>query len=96
MISSSTKKHPVPFDRDRPMGQVRQLDQLMDVEGYLHLMVSEPLAINLSNTVDYLNTGDFKQHKMKRVSFMNSVVNFSPFRKLLWAVYDQIFRWFYA
>ena len=78
------------------MGQVRQLDQRMDADGYLRLMVPEPLAMNLSNTVDYLNTGDIKQHKMKRGSFMNSVVNFPPFRKLLLAVYDQIFRWFYA
>ena len=33
------------------MGQVQQLDQRMNEAGYLRLMVSDPLAMNMSNTL---------------------------------------------
>src|SRR5512142_426612 len=41
----------LPFSMDRPMGQVRQLDQRMNEAGLLRLMVSDPLAMNMSNTL---------------------------------------------
>ena len=40
----------VPFVMDRPMGQVRQLDQRMNDAGYLRLMTTEPLMMNMSNS----------------------------------------------
>src|SRR5574339_1243755 len=44
----------LPFDMDKPMGQVRQLDKRMNDAGLLRLMVSDPLAMNMSNTMGYL------------------------------------------
>src|SRR6185369_10688967 len=44
----------LPFEMDKPMGQVKQLDQRMNERGLLRLMVSDPLTMNLSNTVDYV------------------------------------------
>ncbi len=41
----------LPFDMDRPMGQVRDLDRRMDEAGYLRLMTEQPLAMNMSNTL---------------------------------------------
>jgi len=38
----------LPFDMDKPMGQVRQLDKRMNEAGLLRLMVSDPLAMNMS------------------------------------------------
>ena len=41
----------LPFQMDRPMGQVKQLDERMNAAGLLRLMVSDPLAMNMSNTL---------------------------------------------
>src|SRR6185436_7016047 len=44
----------LPFEMDKPMGQVKQLDQRMNERGLLRLMLSDPLTMNLSNTTDYV------------------------------------------
>ena len=41
----------LPFEMDKPMGQVRQLDERMDKAGYLRLMPVERYAQNMSNTL---------------------------------------------
>ena len=49
------------------MGQVRQLDKRMNDAGLLRLMVSDPLAMNMSNTLGYLR-GELKTAKRKTQS----------------------------
>src|SRR5512133_2423230 len=61
----STLQQFLPFDMDKPMGQVRQLDKRMNDAGLLRLMVSDPLAMNLSNTLGYLR-GELGQEKSKK------------------------------
>lgn len=41
----------LPFDMDRPMGQVQRLDGKVNDAGYLRLMTSEPYMQNMSNQV---------------------------------------------
>ena len=45
----------LPFQMDRPMGQVKQLDDRMNAAGYLRLMPTEPLVMNMSNTLRGVN-----------------------------------------
>jgi len=82
---------------DKPMGQVKQLDQRMNAAGYLRLMVSDPLVMNLSNTTDYVKGVYAKgQPTVQRPSMAKRLVHFAPIKKALLAVYDWIFKTYYG
>jgi len=86
----------LPFEMDKPMGQVKQLDMRMNERGLLRLMLSEPLVMNLSNTTDYVRGKLQKPAKPAGKSAFQRLVNLPPIKKALLAVYDQIFRWYYS
>ncbi|MBP8164367.1 MAG: glycosyltransferase family 2 protein, partial [Anaerolineales bacterium] len=94
----STLQKFLPFDMDKPMGQVRQLDKRMNDAGLLRLMVSDPLAMNMSNTLGYLRgelgKGQAKAQKGKGLA--RRVLDFAPIKKMLLAVYNTIFSWYYS
>jgi glycosyltransferase involved in cell wall biosynthesis len=96
----STLQQFLPFDMDKPMGQVRQLDRRMNDAGLLRLMVSDPLAMNLSNTLGYLRGELGKENgkgkTRKRPGLKRRVLELGPVKKTLLAVYNKIFNWYYS
>ena len=92
----STLQQFLPFEMDKPMGQVRQLDKRMNDAGLLRLMVSDPLAMNMSNTLGYLR-GELKAgERKKHVSFGKRVLEVGFVKKILLAAYNKIFNWYYS
>jgi hypothetical protein len=94
----STLQQFLPFDMDKPMGQVRQLDKRMNDAGLLRLMVSDPLAMNMSNTLGYLRgeLGKGKERRKKKEGLGRRLLELSPIKKMLLAVYNKIFSWYYS
>jgi glycosyltransferase involved in cell wall biosynthesis len=92
----STLQQYLPFEMDKPMGQVRQLDKRMNDAGLLRLMVSDPLAMNMSNTLGYLRGELGKERPRKKPSFGKRVLELAPVKKALLAVYNRIFNWYYS
>jgi glycosyltransferase involved in cell wall biosynthesis len=94
----STLQQFLPFDMDKPMGQVRQLDKRMNDAGLLRLMVSDPLAMNMSNTLGYLRgeLGAQKAARKRKMGLVQRMLEFAPIKKMLLAVYNKIFSWYYS
>jgi hypothetical protein len=94
----STLQQFLPFDMDKPMGQVRQLDKRMNDAGLLRLMVSDPLAMNLSNTLGNLRgeLKDSRKARRKKISLKRRILEVGPIKKTLLAVYNKIFNWYYS
>jgi len=85
----------LPFSMDRPMGQVRQLDQRMNEAGYLRLMPPDPLAMNMSNTLRSL-PGAVQTHAGNSGKAVQAgLLDFPPVKRSLLWIYDTIFRWYY-
>lgn len=88
----------LPFVMDRPMGQVRQLDQRMNEAGLLRLMVADPLAMNMSNTLRNAPAEFVKapvSASANKPVRNQALLDFPPVKKMLLSVYDSIFRWYY-
>jgi glycosyltransferase involved in cell wall biosynthesis len=91
----STLQQFLPFEMDKPMGQVRQLDKRMNDASLLRLMVSDPLAMNMSNTLGYLR-GELGVKSKKKISAARRVLEIGLVKRILLAVYNKIFNWYYS
>jgi hypothetical protein len=79
----------LPFDMDRPMGQVKQLDQRVNASGMLRLMLTDPLAMNLSNSLSKTRPAVENKKSIGRIASIPFV------RKMLLTAYDKIFKLYY-
>jgi hypothetical protein len=60
------------------------------------IVVSDPLAMNMSNTLGYLR-GELKNAgKEKSISFGKRLLEIGFIKKILLAVYNKIFSWYYS
>lgn len=85
----------LPFDMDRPMGQVKQLDKRMNEAGFLRLMTPDPYADNMSNTLK-VNTLDRSSNAAtKKVSRKYKLLDFPLIKKLLLGLHHRIFLLYY-
>jgi glycosyltransferase involved in cell wall biosynthesis len=85
----------LPFSMERPMGQVRQLDERMNEAGYLRLMPTDALAMNMSNTLRNMPGMVSLTEVRKKTSRGNILLDFPPIKRVLLAFYDLVFRWYY-
>ena len=85
----------LPFTMDRPMGQVRQLDQHMNETGYLRLMPTQPFAMNLSNTLRNVANLPQGTQNSKPPASRSRLLDLPPVKKIFLSLYDAIFRWYY-
>ncbi len=83
----------LPFDMDKAMGQVRQLDVRMNEAGYLRLMTATPYMQNMSNdpSMDYKPTGKVT----KGVSITRRIRDLKFIKWPLMRLYDWIFGLYY-
>jgi glycosyltransferase involved in cell wall biosynthesis len=80
-----------PLKMDRPMGQVRSLDEKLNEAGYLRLTTAERLVKHLGNRL----TGSEPTHQSDKKA-ARRLRDFPPLRRSLLRLYDQIFRMYYT
>jgi hypothetical protein len=92
----STVQRFLPFEMGKPMGEVRQLDRQVNDAGLLRLMVPDPLAMNLSNSLDHIRGKPHRENVRETVAWARRILDFRPVKRLLLAAYNRIFRWYYS
>jgi len=83
----------LPFDMDRPMGQVKQLDQRMNDMDFLRLMTPEVLADNMSNSLDKLDVQNAEQKESEKKN--NRIIDFPIIKRFLLFIHHRIFVAYY-
>lgn len=85
----------LPFSMERPMGQVRQLDERMNNQGYLRLMPVEFLAQNMSNRTDWIHRPPEVKNTTSKNRLWKQIIQVPIVKRVLLGIHDRIFRWYY-
>jgi glycosyltransferase involved in cell wall biosynthesis len=80
-----------PFEMQKPLGQVKQLDDRLNTGGYLRLMTAKPFIQNMSNRIpETINKTEAVPPKR---AFR--IKNISVIKKTLLWIHDRIFTLYY-
>lgn len=82
----------LPFHMDRPMGQVRSLDEQLNEAGLLRLATCEPLVKHMGNRLD---EGASHLQAAAPTSGPGGLWRLPIIRRSLLSLYDRIFRLYY-
>lgn len=82
----------LPFHMDRPMGQVRSLDEQLNQAGLLRLTTCDPLVKHMGNR---LESGLSEAREAASASGPGGIWKFPFVRRTLLSLYDRIFRLYY-
>jgi hypothetical protein len=85
----------LPFKMDRPMGQVRSLDQKLNDSGYLRLCTPEPYVRHMGNRPSE-KPAQGSRAKQASPGFGRRLLNLPIIRGSLMRVYNQIFRIYFG
>ncbi len=84
-----------PFRMDRPMGQVRSLDEKLNADGYLRLCLTEPLVRHLGNSLAGPAASQ-NAASARPAGVRKRLVNLPFVRSSLLWLYDRIFRLYFG
>jgi hypothetical protein len=59
-------------------------------------MVSDPLAMNMSNTLGYLRGELGRERGKRKTGFGKRMLEIGFIKKILLAAYNKIFSWYYS
>lgn len=81
----------LPFDMQKPLGQVRELDEKLNHRGYLRLMIDGYLVQNMSNRVPAGGVSKPQLVVKKKFRFRDIRI----VRKILLWIHDRVFNLYY-
>lgn len=86
----------VPFDMDRPMGQVRSLDEAINERGYLRLTTCKPLVKHMGNRLPAEVPPSPEAITSQSHSSSKRVWDLPWVKQSLLKAYDQIFKLYFG
>ncbi|MBC8506415.1 MAG: glycosyltransferase family 2 protein [Anaerolineales bacterium] len=84
----------LPFEMDKPMGQVRTLDENLNEKGYLRLMISDPLVVHMGNVMPAQAEVSASIDYIQKTR--NTLWKWPPLKKMLLYFYNRIFQIYFS
>lgn len=81
----------LPFQMDRPMGQVRALDERMNAAGFLRLCTCQPLVKHMGNRPEPAPGAGPRSGALGGAGHRRRLADLPPVRRSLLWLYDRIF-----